>query len=117
MGGIRSLILALLAKNLWEWCLECQIVLEDQHILGILNIEADRESQIFADNNDWKLASQVFDNLNQVWWALEVDLFATRVKTTPSLRELETSLSMHGPKIGANSEATHSHRSPWWDVA
>ena len=79
MGGTRSLILASLAKNLWEWCLERQIVLEAQHIPGILNIEADRESRIFVDNNDWKLAPQVFDNLNHVWGPLEVDLFATRL--------------------------------------
>ena len=78
MGGTRSLILASLAKNLWEWCLEHQIVLEAQHIPGILNIEADRESRIFVDN-DWKLAPQVFDNLNHVWGPLEVDLFATRL--------------------------------------
>ena len=32
MGGTRSLILASLAKNLWEWCLERQIVFEAQHI-------------------------------------------------------------------------------------
>ena len=79
MAETRSLILASLAKNLWEWCFERQIVFEAQHIPGILNIEADRESRIFEDNNDWKLASQVFDNLNQVWGALEVDLIATRL--------------------------------------
>ena len=60
-------ILALLGKNLWELNLEREIVLEAQHIPGILNIEADRESRIFVDNNDWKLASQVYHNLNQVW--------------------------------------------------
>ena len=79
MGGTRSLILASLAQNLWERCLERQIVLEAQHIPGIVNIEADRESRIFVDNNDWKLAPQFFDNLNHVWGALVVDLFATRL--------------------------------------
>jgi hypothetical protein len=79
MGGTRSLILASLAKDLWEWCLERQIVLEAQHIPGILNIEADRESRVFVDNNDWKLAPHVFDNLNRAWGPLEVDLFATRL--------------------------------------
>ncbi len=36
---LHHLILASLAKDLWEWCLECQIVLEAQHIPGILNVE------------------------------------------------------------------------------
>ena len=85
MGGSRSLILASLAKNLWEWCLERQIVLEAQHIPGILNIEADRESRNFVDNNDWKLAPQV-------WGLLEVDLFSTRLsRQLPRfVRELES---------------------------
>ena len=77
-GRTRSLILASLAKNLWEWCLERQIVLEAQHIPDVSNIVADWESRVFVDNNDWKLAPQVFDNLNQVWGP-EVDLFATRL--------------------------------------
>ena len=79
MGGTKSLVLASLAKDLWEWCLDRQIVLEAQHIPGILNVEADRESRVFVDNNDWKLAPQVFDNLNCAWGPLEVDLFATRL--------------------------------------
>ena len=46
---------------------------------GNLKHRTDRESRIFVDNNDWKLAPQVFDNLNHVRGPLDVDLFATRL--------------------------------------
>ena len=79
MGGTKSLALASLAKNLWEWCLERHIILEAQHIPEVLNVDADRESRVLPDNNDWQLAPQVFNNLNCLWGPLDIDLFATRL--------------------------------------
>ena len=79
MGGTKSPILACLAVDLWNWCLEHQIHTEDQYIPGVLNVRADRESRVMSDPHDWKLDPKVFAELNQLWGPLEVDLFALRL--------------------------------------
>ena len=70
MGGTKSPVLAQLAIDLWQWCLNHNLV---------LNVRADRESRTLLDHNDWHLSPVVFNRINQTWGPLELDLFASRL--------------------------------------
>ena len=63
MGGTKSPVLARLAIDLWEWCLQQKIQVEAQYLPGVLNIRADRESRVMLDLHDWKLDPLVFSGL------------------------------------------------------
>jgi len=43
--GKASPRLSLLTKDLWLWCMERKILLQAQHLLGVLNKIADEESR------------------------------------------------------------------------
>ena len=88
LGGTRSRPLALLAAQLWEWCLERKSFVIATHVPGRLNVLADRMSRSLVDRSDWRLDPQVFRRINHLWGPLEVDLFATRSST-----QLETFFS------------------------
>ena len=79
LGRTVSPSLISLAKTLWLWALERDILLTAQHIPGISNAVADLESRLERDKSDWMLAHVVFQRINQTFGPLEVDLFATRL--------------------------------------
>ena len=45
MGGTHSCSLSHLACQLWQWCLQHQIILSAEYLPGTSNIEADRQSR------------------------------------------------------------------------
>ena len=67
MGGTKSFVLARLAMDLWEWCLQRKILRDAEYLPRVLNIRADRESRVMLYLNDWKLDPLVFAQLNQLW--------------------------------------------------
>lgn len=77
-GGTRSRKLSDLAIQIWSWALERGLTLHAEHIPGLLNVTADRESRSFRDSSDWKLNQQVFRNIMQTWGPCNIDLFAAR---------------------------------------
>lgn len=79
MGGTHSPLLSHLAKDLWDWCLNHNLLVRAQYIPGVQNVEADRESRVFLDASDWKLNPTIFDCLYQIWGPLNIDLFASRL--------------------------------------
>jgi len=81
MGGTVSPQLTDLAKALWLWALSKDIVLTAEYIPGRVNVVADAESRSMTDRTDWKLHTNVFQQMNKKWGPLEVDLFATRLST------------------------------------
>ena len=82
LGGTVSLQLAQLAKTLWFWALQRDIILSAQHIPGVTNQgEADAESRMTVDRLDWKLSLEVFQRINAIWGPLEIDLFASRLSS------------------------------------
>ena len=81
MGGTVSPKLTDLAKDLWMWALSKDIILTAEHIPGVVNVEADAESRSMKDRTDWKLHPKLFQEINQKWGPLEVDLFASRLTT------------------------------------
>lgn len=48
------------------------------HIKGMSNTVADMESRTVRDHTDWKLNPSIFTRINQIFDALEVDLFVSR---------------------------------------
>ena len=57
------------------------IVLTAEYIPGVVNVIADAESRSMMDRADWKLHPKLFQEINQKWGPLEVDLFASRLST------------------------------------
>ena len=60
LGGTVSLQLVQLAKALWLWALQQEIMLSAQHIPGVTNQVADAESRVTGGRLDWKLSPRVF---------------------------------------------------------
>ena len=81
LGGTVSLQLVKLAKALWLWALQQDIMLSAQHIPGVTNQVADAESRVTGGRLDWKLSPRVFQRINATWGPLEVDLFASRLSS------------------------------------
>ena len=79
LGGTVSPSLSSLAKMLWLWALERDILLTAQRIPGVPNAVVDLKSRLERDKSDWILAHIVFQKINQTFRPLEVDLFATRL--------------------------------------
>ena len=78
LGGTTSPHLNHLAKQLWLWCMERNILLRAQHLPGVRNTIAD-ESRVMKDRFNCKLCPVIFHKINQRLGPLEVDLFASRL--------------------------------------
>ncbi|KAG1133897.1 hypothetical protein G6F38_013197 [Rhizopus arrhizus] len=78
-GGTRSLSLMTLAIDLWKYCLKHQIHLTAQHIPGVENNIADRESRKIFYKNQWRIHPTAFQTLQQQFGFHDVDLFADRI--------------------------------------
>jgi hypothetical protein len=74
-GGTRSTALNNLALDVARWCERRNIFLKAEHLPGVLNSIADRESRRGVDWSDWRLHPGVFRALSRVW-KTSVDLFA-----------------------------------------
>ena len=75
-GGTRSPSLTSLTLELWNWCLQQSILITAEHLPGVLNVQADKESRTFVDSSDSKLQPQI---LQPFLKDREIDLFATRL--------------------------------------
>ena len=79
LGGTVSAQAMLIARNLWMWCLERDILLSAQHLPGKKNIAADSESRVMKDRYDWMLNESVFRRVLNCFPYLNVNLFASRL--------------------------------------
>ena len=75
-GGTHSPCLLALTLELWQWCLERNIMISAQHVLGKLNTIADSESRVFKDSSEWKIDPQTISPFLK---GCEIDLFASRL--------------------------------------
>ena len=75
-GGTRSASLTSLTLQLWKWCLQHNILITTEHLPGVSNVLADRESRTFIDSSDWKLQPEIIQCFLK---NREIDLFATRL--------------------------------------
>ena len=60
MGTCHSWENNCLAKQIWEWCISCNVWLTVEHILGKENTEAHKESPLAGKDTQWPLQSSFF---------------------------------------------------------
>jgi len=80
-GGTASQKLSQLTKDLWLWCMERNILLQAQHLPGVLNTIADEESRTWSDRSEWRLSPILFQKINCLLGPLSTDLFASRLSS------------------------------------
>ena len=79
MGGARSHRLFTITKEFWEFCLSRGITIIAEHVPGVMNQIADKESRCFMDKSCWMLNKVIFHQIEMIWGNMEVDLFADRL--------------------------------------
>jgi hypothetical protein len=79
MGVTVSKQLNYLANQFWDWCLQRQLTVTADYILGKNNVIADWESRNLVDFSDWKLNLTIFKSLMFLFGQCNVDLFADRL--------------------------------------
>jgi len=61
--------------------MEKNILLQAQHLPGVLNTIADKESRIWSDRSEWRLSPILFQKINRLLGPLSTDLFASRLSS------------------------------------
>ena len=79
LGGVKSIGCDQIARDIWEWCENRNVVLSISHIPGVDNVLADFRSRSFSDSLEWELNSKIFDKICKVFGMPNMDLFATRL--------------------------------------
>ncbi len=75
-GGTRSPNLMTLSLELWNWCVNRNIYIQAEHLPGVANYLADRESRTCIDSSDWRICPNL---IKQFLVDRDTDLFATRL--------------------------------------
>ena len=78
-GGGRSHRLFQITKVFWDFCLSRQIIITTDHVPGVQNQIADRESRVFLDKSCWMLNRSYFQQIEKIWGEADIDLFADRL--------------------------------------
>jgi len=78
MGGCKSLECDVVAKEIWNFCIDNGIWLSIAHIPGIANA-ADKPSREFNDKLEWELNRDIFLKICKTWGEPSIDLFASRL--------------------------------------
>ena len=79
MGGMASIEMDLLAKKIWNWCLERDLFVSAAFIAGSLNVSADFSSRNFSDTTEWMLKKEIFQRICTQCFTPDIDLFASRL--------------------------------------
>ena len=79
MGRPTNLTLLELAKEIWSYLRQKKITLTAAYIPSLQKKIADFKSRNSRDWGDWKLDSQIFQKIKQLWGTPEIDLFASRI--------------------------------------
>ena len=76
---MRSGPLCALLWRILIWCTRKQVTLKARHILGRLNVVADKLSRLGQMiQTEWSLLPEVFQTICSKWYRPRIDLFATR---------------------------------------
>ena len=79
-GSTKSLQMDEIARQVWKWAIDRNIILSATHIPGILNEEADEESRMGDQSSEWMIDSSTFRSLCQgLNFSPSIDLFASRL--------------------------------------
>ena len=78
-GGTHPWPMNHLAIQVWKWCIDRKIFLTAEHLPGIMNQVADKESRTVRDRCDWMIHPHLFAQIERKMGPLEVDMFASRL--------------------------------------
>ena len=82
-GGMKSGPLCALMWRNMIWCSKKQVILKARHIPGQLNVIADKLSRLGQTiQTEWSLHPEVFQATCYRWHQPQVDLLATKFKTS-----------------------------------
>lgn len=76
-GSVQFPHLSALAREIWQWCEERNIVLFSSYIASAENVHADRESRRTDTDTEWSLSNDAFAIIDRKFGPFEVDLFAS----------------------------------------
>ena len=62
-GGSKSTKCNLIAKDIWNWCIENDNYVSAEHVAGVLNEEADYESRHRNNSGEWSLSNECFNTI------------------------------------------------------
>ena len=79
LDGTASAQATTLARQLWMWCLEREILISAQYLPGEENVRADTESRVMRDRSDWRLNPSIFQRILVHFPDRDIDLFASRL--------------------------------------
>ena len=79
MGGTKNSQLIAISQEIWNYLIKKNITISLEHLPGLLNVIADRESRNVADSSEWKLNRKVFLKITFIPGKPMIDLFASRV--------------------------------------
>ena len=78
MGG-RIVSLLEISKEIWLWASKRKNFLSAVHIPGKQNFEPDGLSRNFSDSSEWKLKESIFQQICNLFFFPDIDLFASRL--------------------------------------
>ena len=84
-GGTHVAELNEIARNMWKWCEQRNIVIYAWYIPSKENTDADRESRVNNIDTEWELHQNAFEKIVRYHSPPEIDLFATRANTKCNL--------------------------------
>lgn len=80
MGGVKSHKCDIIAKNIWEICINQNLWISAAHVPGVENKRADKKSREFNDHIEWMLHKTIFDKVvKDLGFKPTIDLFASRL--------------------------------------
>lgn len=78
-GGVQYIKLNNIAREIWLWCEERQLIVYASYIKSKDNIEADEESRRSNIDTEWCLSQSAFDRITTTFGLPEIDLFASQI--------------------------------------
>ncbi|XP_060584464.1 uncharacterized protein LOC132740559 [Ruditapes philippinarum] len=79
MGGMTSVDMDQLAKEIWDWSICRNIFISAIHIPGKCNVMADFYSRNFSDSTEWMLKDDIFQRVCTHFFMPAIDLFSSRL--------------------------------------
>lgn len=79
MGGIKSMNCHAVAKDIWTFAISNSFIISAEHLPGVNNEIADKESRIFHDDTEWAIELNIFRKICSKLGEVEIDLFASRL--------------------------------------
>lgn len=76
-GSVQYSHLLSMAKQIWTWCENRNIMLFASYIASIDNTIADSESRIVSADTEWSLSEDVFRHISSHFGTFDLDLFAS----------------------------------------